>query len=420
MVEAAMRPVMMKHVFECKRALALLIVMACVTAFQGCAQIGARNRYLSARELAGKFEKVDNARNNGEGYSGYTNEDGYLAWGESYILESYLTMYEATGDTAWLDKFVAHAKRVVGSTDSARGISDYKGRSLFGWSSQKYSKPQLLRPSMPGEPSGEYRPRVVLWGHTGMIVYPFVKFAEIVDNNNELQKKYKHDADYFTQAAEQAVKVFNDNWRYSGAFGIGYYVVDADEPVEWNYNTCRGHCTEPINRDLGMGRVMVGLCVLTSKREYCQKATALATYFKNVLALSAGRYIWNTDKTSTEDISHGAVDAGFAFDAYRAWIVFTKEDMERFARTLTMAYDGSEFSKRVNGTEEDDPVQTFGSASGRWLDFSTVDCGVYRVVYDFMEKNYFDDKRRASAQVLPGIANLVKYRDACVGALQKK
>ena len=86
------------------------------------------------------FDAMDAAINDGEGYSKYNNAAGTLAWAQGYLLESYLDMYEGTGDGAYLDKFVRQAGRVARATDKTRGAKDYMGMSRTGWSSTKYSK----------------------------------------------------------------------------------------------------------------------------------------------------------------------------------------------------------------------------------------------------------------------------------------
>ncbi len=62
-----------------------------------------------------------------------TNDAGQYAWGESYLMLAYVTMYEASDDTRYLDEFVEHANAVVDRTDEARRVRDYRGKSLPAW-----------------------------------------------------------------------------------------------------------------------------------------------------------------------------------------------------------------------------------------------------------------------------------------------
>ncbi|MGW0227675.1 hypothetical protein ACWDWO_05130 [Actinopolymorpha singaporensis] len=61
------------------------------------------------------------------------NEAGGLAWGQSYVLASFLRMYDAYRDTYYLDRFVHNADLVLANRDSERGVTDYAGRSRPAW-----------------------------------------------------------------------------------------------------------------------------------------------------------------------------------------------------------------------------------------------------------------------------------------------
>lgn len=61
------------------------------------------------------------------------NEAGGYAWGASYYLLGLLRMYEAHGDTDYLDRFGRYADLLLKTTDSARGVTDYAGRSGPVW-----------------------------------------------------------------------------------------------------------------------------------------------------------------------------------------------------------------------------------------------------------------------------------------------
>jgi hypothetical protein len=63
-----------------------------------------------------------------------------LAWGESYIMRSYLDVYQATQDSSWLDKLVTHADTVIANAD------DIDGDGFLGWSTAKYTPVALSNP----------------------------------------------------------------------------------------------------------------------------------------------------------------------------------------------------------------------------------------------------------------------------------
>jgi hypothetical protein len=355
--------------------------------------------------LSERFIAFDMAINKGEGYSTYDNAEGKLAWAESYLMESYLVMYEATKDKKWLDKFVAHAQRVVNNSDKARGIKDYRGRSVVGWSSLIYSPQYGWKKGDKIEPSTANKPWIMFWGHTGMISYPFVRFAIIVQGDPWLSG-YTEQAVSLVKAAEEAVAVFDKEWRFDASSGEGYFITEKDDPVN-------GNLRQPLERDLAMGRVYIGLCRLGKGQKYCERAKALATMFKNRLKVENERYVWNASGPHVEDISHGSTDVAFACDAYDANIVFTKKDMLLFSRTLTAAYQGSQFSKFIDGTGVDDSALRQSTSSGRWLDLSAFGCEPYKTVYSFFEKYLTTPRTMVSPQVLLGISKLVKYGERC-------
>lgn len=61
------------------------------------------------------------------------DNQGALAWGQSYVLQSLLLAHRAFGDTGYLDTFVEHTDAVLDGRDSERGVTDYRGLSLPAW-----------------------------------------------------------------------------------------------------------------------------------------------------------------------------------------------------------------------------------------------------------------------------------------------
>ncbi|MEV4760354.1 hypothetical protein AB0J86_35355 [Micromonospora sp. NPDC049559] len=84
------------------------------------------------------------------GDSSYTSRDSAtLAWGESYILSSYLDVYQLTRDTHWLDRLVTHADRIIANAD------DQDGDGYLGWSTSRYSPQELLNTGFETATSGD-------------------------------------------------------------------------------------------------------------------------------------------------------------------------------------------------------------------------------------------------------------------------
>ncbi|MBB5075729.1 hypothetical protein [Nonomuraea endophytica] len=72
-----------------------------------------------------------------------------LAWGESYIMRSYLDVYQVTQDTAWLDKLVTHADTVIANAD------DVDGDGFLGWSTERYSPVEIANTGFESSTSGD-------------------------------------------------------------------------------------------------------------------------------------------------------------------------------------------------------------------------------------------------------------------------
>lgn len=83
-----------------------------------------------------RYLPIDQNANYGRALS-ESPRGGSLAWGESYYTESYMKMYEATGDRFWLDKMVDHTDRMLANA------VDHDGDGYKGWADFSYSHLQL-------------------------------------------------------------------------------------------------------------------------------------------------------------------------------------------------------------------------------------------------------------------------------------
>jgi hypothetical protein len=257
-----------------------------------------------------KFDVLDQAINNGDGYSKSTNEEGTLAWAESYLLEAYLDMYEVTNDSRYLDIFATQAKRVAENTDKLRGIQDFQGRSRTGWSAKKYSIK---------------KERMVHVVQTGMILYPMVRFALIVKEDSRLER-YSKLGSRLVSMAEEAVAELDGQWRFERT-GEGSYWFNGNEPIKADLAALM-----PFNGSLALGKVILLLHRLTGREVYLNKAKAMALLFKkNLLPNGKNGYVWGyrpdlKKYSKVEDLNHGAIDVGFAVEAFNSGILFTRED----------------------------------------------------------------------------------------------
>jgi len=346
-------------------------------------------------KMIAQFDRFDFAINSGQGHSKKTNEANVLSWAESYLLEAYLVMYEATGNKKYIEKFVSQAEDVYNTTDKQRGIKDYTGRMRSGWGTTKGSKGKVSVVTILG---------------TGMIAHPLVKFAALVKERKELAD-YRGVAGKYVGLAEEAVAEFNDQWWVDRVSGQGYYRMRGDEP-----NKAVRNAAIAFNGTMGIGRVLILLYQVTGKNEYLIKSKALALTLRNNLSLGKNNsYVWGyrPGKGRLEDISHGAIDVEFVTEAAKNDIVFTRNDLERFANTLLNTYQGknNRFSVFVDGSD-DRKGSDFSNAAARWLDLCTVNCNVYRVVYKYNSAK-LQNSQREHPGVMLGLAKMIKYHGLC-------
>lgn len=343
--------------------------------------------------LINKYNSIDNSINRGGGYGNYNNEKGTLAWGESYILESYLDMYSATKDSYYLNKFVTQADLVVKNADIVRGEKDYRGQSVTGWRSTYYSKNK--------EP--------MVWAvHSGMITYPLAKFTTVL--KGEDLNRYKQKSREYTKIAQAAVKVFDRNWMYDGVKREGVYTQDDDAPVATPSGT-----PLPFNMQLALGRTLLVLHKTTGDEEYLNKVSALARHFKHNLSITPnGAYTWqywygkglNVTK-AVEDISHGGIDLDFALMAQKENIVFDSNDIHKFVNTYKNISRNHKYSHYVDGTVPDDKMK---GAISSWLELSPFDCDVWNDYLSIVD----DNKNIANDASMLGISKLIKFYEVCV------
>jgi hypothetical protein len=317
------------------------------------------------RWLISRFATLDKALSDGAGFSNRTNDSGALAWAESPLLEAYLDMYLATGNHDHLDRFVAHANRIITNTDHHRNVVDSEGRSLVAWSATRYGE-------------GERRAYSV---HSALIVTPLLRFVNIVKSTPDLQKDYGSWAGRFQKVSEEALSLFEDEFHIDPVTGEGFIVPFHHS--EGGEASRFAHA--PLNIDAAMGRAYLYLAEATGDTAFRQRARALARHVHSSLMTRDGRFIWSyycwrrrASNPRMEDASHGSLTVAFAVDAFREGLVFDSIDMVAFGRTLeAMSRAGDGFSYFVSGevreiedevvAQSEERLYSDGDAIARWL-----------------------------------------------------
>ncbi len=356
------------------------------------------NNELSANTFKTAFDRFNDLLNNGNGYANYDNLNGSLAWGESYIMMSYMAMYRATNDIEYLKKLIAHTENIINQRDDYQGRLDYRGISGPTWASTKYSK------------NNEPYAWVV---HSGMITYPMADFSQLIINNPDLQGHYSYSGKMFLDVAHwlnnkiaETIASHDDQW-------------DDTELVYRFRNTSVIHYPNivlPFNQQAAMGRTLLMMYLSTGRSDYLYKTVNIAIHFHNNLVLNSDNnsYIWNyfNHTNITEDISHAAIEVDFSILCYQHDLLFNKTDMERFASTFknNIYIEPLKITDKVDGSGE---TNSHINQTGRWLNISSFDRDIYHVVADiFMDKAIYQSTKELSASSFLAIANLQRLQKA--------
>lgn len=84
------------------------------------------------------------------GHKYYRSADSAtLGWAESYLLSSYVDVYQLSRDNTWLDKVVTHADGVIADAD------DDDGDGFRGWNTARYSPVEITNNGMETGASGD-------------------------------------------------------------------------------------------------------------------------------------------------------------------------------------------------------------------------------------------------------------------------
>ncbi len=201
---------------------------------------------LSAQTPIDRYDTAYSSVNGGDGYKTYHNETATLAWGEGYIMMSFVAAYEGTGDLAYLDLLADHADHVLANRDDNRGVVDYRAISGACWRNLHY------------QPNDEPYCYAV---HSGMITYPMAAFARIVRDDPTLWTQTTYDgstylakAEKFVTACYETIAFHEDQWADDGDAGYYQFRYDA------TFLPYPGRDL-PLNQGNALGRTIASLAV---------------------------------------------------------------------------------------------------------------------------------------------------------------
>lgn len=312
------------------------------------------------------FDKKDQLLFGGRGFSGSDNLKGNFAWGESYMLMSYFSMYEGTLDVNYLKKIADRSYILIEKNDLSLKREDFRGEIRPLWLSTSYSKNN--------EP--------IAWVvHTGMITYPILLFCHEVLKDQSLhqfkgvkENTLLEDAKRLSKEVQTILEAHDDEWDIF----VGNYVFPTYFPLK---STILIGEVLPFNMFSAMGRSQLMMFKITGDNRYKNKVVKMAEFFKNELELHQEAYIWkyHPKVKHYEDISHGQIETHFAYLCYKNELVFNSLDMKRFARTfLTRIYQKEGvFMDRVHFPDSNITFNKYLNSIGGWFFLSEFDNSIY-------------------------------------------
>jgi hypothetical protein len=316
-----------------------------------------------------------------------TTLDNYAAlmsWGSSYYHMALNAMYRATGDIKYFEASTRMTSATLSARDDHRGLSLFTGEIAPVWGCGKYDK----------------RGRVGHLVHSGMITYPMLDMLCLAQENPDCARVLGDRAKPWLEDILKSVDYFDPHWTDGPAEGEGYYISRNEE-------TSTEGKVQSANRISAQGRALWLAGKLTGEARYRHKALAIGHYLKNRIytdtdndaslwiytplpeerAQSLPRAELNKIAQHGEDISHGALTAGFPIMLARDGEVFDQDDMQRLARTVTkvMAQAGEGILLPfIGGNPKDKPHKSGMRMTTRWLELTPYDGEVYTVIWAFL------------------------------------
>ncbi len=306
-------------------------------------------------------------------FSAYlSNVDSY-SWHVSYILEALVSAYEGTGDRKYLARAAKDIDVVLAHRADKLGVKDeVRGRILPSWA------------------KADKEGRMYCWlVNAGMIIAPISRWAYLVDRDPALRAEWGKKADEYQVAVVETLNAFEDDWREKANGAEGYYVFlqgaqhrQGQPPRELPFN---GYNT--------FARAFVNLWLITGEPAFRVRAEKLANNFRRHIRTRKNAAVWPywnmpPFSSGSVDISHGQLDADFAFQCHRARVVFSRKDMDLIVRAFHRSTVRSGQGRLLGWTHAIDGTGArldFGKGSlDFWSRFGQIDPAVAKSLWEGM------------------------------------
>lgn len=291
---------------------------------------------------------------------GLNNDAAAIAWGESYRMMALNGMFEATGDTKYLEANLTIIRAVLAATDAKRGKQLSDGRKVAAWGCEQYSK------------SG----RAVHAVHTGIITAPIVELLLHVKATLAMRTALGDEFDTMVNEARAALEVHESHWLDGPGKEEGRYLytVFEDGPPEQAL---------PGNWQSAMGWAWYRLGALTGDTAHTERALRLGRYIRARLTPAPdGAFYWPYQLPempvsatavrgafAAEDTSHAGLTMALPFALGKDGHVFTKEDLTRLAHTVINGFAPEAngiLYPTIDGRSDLDPA-SYISFPSRWI-----------------------------------------------------
>jgi hypothetical protein len=295
-------------------------------------------------EWADKFTLWNQAN---EGRALGSNNSAYLAWWESYLLQGYLRMYSATGDSLWLNRFIVHADTMLAVArdvpDSGSYWPGYRD-GFLGWGTNRY------------DPGHQYQEYVV---HDGMACLPLARFSRMVLADSLLRLRYGVQANRYVDFIEaNVVAKWCANWNAARGTGEDLSSFGGWQNLPFNQSLVFGELLLVLDRAGVPSSPAISSFALRHSHSWSTVPDSMACVFKSGLLYNpdSDAYNWRYQESDSywEDISHADLDLSFALEAHADGVAFSDTDLVRFAGTLervmwNRSVAEPQFTRYVNG-----------------------------------------------------------------------
>jgi hypothetical protein len=195
--------------------------------------------------------------------------DAQLAWSGGYASEAAITAYKRTGETRFLDIFVAYFDGILSRRDDRLGyIDDYHKRVMRSWGSTNLDEKRWIAHVT----------------HAARIVYPATEFAMLVRADPFLSR-FAEAADRYEKESKTSIDDFEEDWKpvYDESKWLSNILWNSKERslgFNWYIRPYKERY-EATNHLHTVASVWINLFHLTGDKKYKERSESVLRIFTN-------------------------------------------------------------------------------------------------------------------------------------------